>query len=102
MLTIYNNDFNDDHAEILYKGEETNAWKLTGNKTVDLTLKVGQFEETVEGTISSIQLVDLLKANLPLYGAALLFTVIVIVLIVVLIRIISMNKRRNRRNRYYR
>ena len=100
-INLYNNDFNNDHAEILYKGEETNAWKLTGNKTVNLTLKVGQFEETVEGTIA-LTTGDLLKANLPLYGAALLFTVIVIVLIVVLIRIISMNKRRNRRNRYYR
>ena len=100
-INLYNNDFNNDHAEILYKGEETNAWKLTGNKTVNLTLKVGQFEETVEGTIT-LTTGDLLKANLPLYGAALLFTVIVIVLIVVLIRIISMNKRRNRRNRYYR
>ena len=100
-INLYNNDFNNDHAEILYKGEETNAWKLTGNKTVNLTLKVGQFEETVEGTIN-LTTGDLLKANLPLYAAALLFTVIVIVLIVVLIRIISMNKRRNRRNRYYR
>ena len=90
-----------EHAEIVYNGKETNAWKLAGNKPVDLTLKIGQFEETVEGTIA-LTTGDLLKANLPLYGAALLFTVIVIVLIVVLIRIISMNKRRNRRNRYYR
>ena len=100
-INLYNNDFNNDHAEILYKGEETNAWKLTGNKTVNLTLKVGQFEETVEGTIT-LTTGDLLKANLPLYGAALLFTVIVIVLVVVLIKLINMNKRKSRRNRYYR
>ena len=78
-----------------------NAWKLTGNKTVNLTLKVGQFEETVEGTIT-LTTGDLLKANLPLYGAALLFTVIIIVLVVVLIKLINMNKRKSRRNRYYR
>lgn len=100
-INLYNNDFNNDHAEILYKGEETNAWKLTGNKPVNLTLKVGQFEETVEGTIT-LTTGDLLKANLPLYGAALLFTVIVIVLVVVLIKLINMNKRKSRRNRYYR
>ena len=100
-INLYNNDFNNDHAEILYKGEETNAWKLTGNKTVNLTLKVRQFEETVEGTIT-LTTGDLLKANLPLYGAALLFTVIVIVLVVVLIKLINMNKRKSRRNRYYR
>ena len=100
-VNYYVNDFNEEHAEIVYNGKETNAWKLAGNKPVDLTLKIGQFEETVEGTIA-LTTGDLLKANLPLYGAALLFTVIVIVLIVVLIRIISMNKRRNRRNRYYR
>ena len=100
-INLYNNDFNNDHAEILYKGEETNAWKLTGNKTVNLTLKVGQFEETVEGTIT-LTTGDLLKANLPLHGAALLFTVIVIVLVVVLIKLINMNKRKSRRNRYYR
>ena len=100
-VNYYVNDFNEEHAEIVYNGKETNAWKLAGNKPVDLTLKIGQFEETVEGTIA-LTTGDLLKANLPLYGAALLFTVIVIVLIVVLIRIISMNKRRKRRNRYYR
>ena len=27
-INLYNNDFNNDHAEILYKGEETNAWNL--------------------------------------------------------------------------
>lgn len=100
-VNYYVNDFNEEHAEIVYNGKETNAWKLAGNKPVDLTLKIGQFEETVEGTIA-LTTGDLLKANLPLYGAALLFTVIVIVLIVVLIRIISMNRRKNRRNRYYR
>ena len=100
-VNYYVNDFNEEHAEIVYNGKETDAWKLAGNKPVDLTLKIGQFEETVEGTIA-LTTGDLLKANLPLYGAALLFTVIVIVLIVVLIRIISMNRRKNRRNRYYR
>ena len=100
-VNYYVNDFNEEHAEIVYNGKETDAWKLAGNKPVDLTLKIGQFEETVEGTIA-LTTGDLLKAILPLYGAALLFTVIVIVLIVVLIRIISMNRRKNRRNRYYR
>ncbi|MCQ2969295.1 MAG: serine hydrolase [Clostridium sp.] len=100
-VDYYHNDFNEEHAEILYTSKETNAWKLTGNKSVDLTLKIGEFEETVKGTIS-LTTGTLLKASLPIYGATLLFAAIVIVLIVILARVINMSRSKNRRNRYYR
>lgn len=100
-VNYYDNDFNEDHAEIVYNGEESNAWKLTGNKAVDLTLQIGQYSKPVSGTIN-LSAGTLIKANLPLYGAVLLFAIIIIILIIVLIKLISMNKRKNRRNRYYR
>lgn len=94
----YDNDFNEEHASITYNNEEDNAWKLTGDKPVDLSFTIGAFSTNLKGTLK-IKSTDLLKANLPLYGATLLFVVIIIVLIFFLIKIINMKKRRRRR--YY-
>ena len=98
-VNYYENDFNKEHASITYTGETNNAWKAAGNKETDLTLSIGNYNTTVKGKID-LSTGDILKANLPIYLASLLFVIIVIVIIIFLIRIINLNKRRSRRRRY--
>lgn len=95
-VMYYNNDLNAKNANIQYTSNETNAWKLTGDKEVNLTFTTPDHSEEVKGTVK-VSAVELLKANISFYLALLLACVIVVILILVIIKVINMRKRKYRR-----
>lgn len=100
-VEYYKNDYNDANANLSLSNTEIDAWKVASNNSVDLTLSIGSFTENVKGTIG-LTTVQILKANLPIYAAAILGTIIAVVLIVIIVNLIRKSGRKNKRNRYYR
>ena len=97
----YDNDYNSANAKIELSNTDLDAWKVASNNTVDLTFSIAGYNETVQGSVQ-LSTGQLLKANFPIYAAAVLAIIIAIVLIVVIVKLISKSNRRNRRSRYYR
>lgn len=97
-VEYYKNDFNDKNATLSYNGDIKDAWKLSGNKEVQLTFSTPGHTEEVSGTVK-LSSFELIKANLSLYLLSLLIIVVILVLIIFIVRIINMKKRRRRR--YY-
>ena len=102
-IQYYKNDFNDENAKIEVPTNELNAWKVASNNNVDLTFTAGSYSETVKGSIT-LNVSQILKANIGVYVLALLITILIIVLIFVVIKLMinSKRRRRNRRSRYSR
>ena len=99
-VLYYNNDFNNKYSSISYNGEIKNAWKLSTNKDVTLTYSTPGYSQDVSGKIQ-ISVIDIIKANLPVYILSLLIVLIAVALIIVIIKIVNTRKRYKRRNRYY-
>lgn len=95
-VEYYKNDFNDKNATLSYNGDIKDAWKLSGNKEVQLTFSTPGHTEEVSGTVK-LSSFELIKANLSLYLLSLLIIVVILVLIIFIVRIINMKKRRRRR-----
>ncbi|EKY26151.1 D-alanyl-D-alanine carboxypeptidase family protein [Clostridium celatum] len=100
-IMYYDNDYNSANAKIELSNTDLDAWKVASNNTVDLTFSIAGYNETVQGSVQ-LSTGQLLKANFPIYAAAVLAIIIAIVLIVVIVKLISKSNRRNRRSRYYR
>ncbi|MCD2500440.1 D-alanyl-D-alanine carboxypeptidase [Clostridium sp. NSJ-145] len=100
-VEYYKNDFNDTNANLSLSNTNADAWKVASNNSVDLTFSIGHFTETVKGTIA-LTTGQIFKANLPVYAAVIIGTIIAIVLIVIIVNLIRKSSRKNRRNRYYR
>lgn len=100
-VEYYKNDFNDTHGKIQFTGDVSNGWKVASNKDADLTFSIVNYAENIKGKIT-LTTGDLLKANLPIYLATLLITIVIIALIIIVIRVINMSRRRNRNSKYYR
>lgn len=97
-VEYYKNDFNDATARLTLANTDLDAWKAASNNDVDLTFSVGKFTETAKGTIN-LSTGQILKANLPIYGAVILGAIIAIALIVAIVVLINKS---SKRNRYYR
>lgn len=100
-VEYYKNDYNDANANLSLANTEIDAWKVASNNSVDLTFSIGSFIEPVKGTIG-LTTGQIFKANLPIYAAGILGTIIAVVLIVIIVNLIRKSGRKNRRNRYYR
>lgn len=100
-VEFYKNDYNEANANISFPNTDVDAWKIASNNNVDLTFSIGNFTETVQGTIA-LTMGQIFKANLPIYAAVILSVIIAIVLIVIIVSLIKKSSKRNRRNRYYR
>ncbi|MBM6861495.1 D-alanyl-D-alanine carboxypeptidase, partial [Clostridium saudiense] len=100
-VEYYKNDYNDANATLSLSNTDIDAWKAASNNNVDLTFSIGNFTETVKGTIG-LTTGQIFKANLPIYAAVIIGIIITVVLVVIIINLIRKSTRRNRRNRYYR
>ncbi len=96
--TYYKNDFTDANASINYLADNNNAWKLASDSNVELDFTAGDGSVLLKGKLD-VSMMDLLKANTPIYMATALITVIVVILIFALISFINNSKRRRRRRR---
>lgn len=99
-VQYYKNDYNDAKANISINAEGLDGWKIASHNDVELTFNAGTHSEKVFGLVQ-LSTKDILKANLPIYLAALVAIIIIIVLIVVIVKLILKSKR-NRGRRYYR
>lgn len=100
-VQYYKNDYNDKNATLSLANTDVDAWKVASNNNVNLTFSIGNFTETVNGNIG-LTIGQIFKANLPIYVAVIIATVVVIVLIVIIVNLIRKSRRKNRRYRYYR
>lgn len=95
----YKNDFNDKNTKVEYTPDEKDAWSIAGNDDLTLSLTSLQSKQDIKGKVN-LSNWDLIKANLPIYLAALLISVVTIVLVFLLVKLINMRKNRSRRRRY--
>ena len=100
-VEYYKNDYNDANATISLSNTDIDAWKTASNNNVDLTFSIGNFTETVKGTIG-LTTGQIFKANLPIYAAVIIGIIVAVVLVVIIINLIRKSGSRNKRNRYYR
>ncbi len=70
-VEYYKNDYNDANATISLSNTDIDAWKTASNNNVDLTFSIGNFTETVKGTIG-LTTGQIFKANLPIYAAVII------------------------------
>lgn len=99
-VNYYANSFNDKYSTLAYTSQEKDAWKLSSNKEINLTYSSELYKEDVPAIIE-ISAMTLLKANIALYGLALLVVVIAIAIILFAVRIINLRKRKQRKRRRY-
>jgi D-alanyl-D-alanine carboxypeptidase len=98
-IDLYNNNINNKEAEINLNSIEKDAWKVASQDSIPLEVKVKDFTLEVKGNIE-ISGMDLIKANIGIYIAAL--AVIIVIVILILFIIATLKNRGNRRSSYKR